>query len=67
MNNLNANSEQKNVPLSELLKESDFISIHVPLMKATYHLIGEKELKMMKKTAILSTLLVDQSSMKTHL
>ena len=43
----------KKVPLSNLLKESDFISIHVPLMKSTHHLIGEKELKMMKKTAIL--------------
>jgi glyoxylate reductase len=45
--------EAKKVPLSYLLKESDFVSIHVPLTKATYHLIGEKELKMMKKTAIL--------------
>ncbi len=43
----------KKVPLSELLKESDYVSIHVPLMKATHHLIGEKELRMMKKTAIL--------------
>jgi lactate dehydrogenase-like 2-hydroxyacid dehydrogenase len=43
----------KKVPLTELLKESDFVSIHVPLMKATHHLIGEKELKMMKKTAVL--------------
>jgi glyoxylate reductase len=43
----------KKVPLSELLKESDFVSIHVPLTKATYHLIDEKELHMMKKTAIL--------------
>jgi len=43
----------KKLPLSDLLKESDFVSIHVPLTKATYHLIGEKELKMMKKTAIL--------------
>ena len=43
----------KKVPLSELLKESDFVSIHVPLMKETHHLIGEKELKMMKKTAII--------------
>jgi len=40
-------------PLEELLKESDFVSIHVPLTKETYHLIGEKELKMMKPTAIL--------------
>jgi lactate dehydrogenase-like 2-hydroxyacid dehydrogenase len=43
----------KRVPLSQLLKESDFISIHVPLTKATHHLIGEKELRMMKKTAVL--------------
>ncbi len=43
----------KKVPLPKLLKESDYVSIHVPLMKATHHLIGEKELKMMKKTAVL--------------
>jgi glyoxylate reductase len=43
----------KKVPLSQLLKESDFVSIHVPLIKTTHHLIREKELQMMKKTAIL--------------
>jgi len=43
----------KKVDLYELLKSSDFISLHVPLNKETYHLIGEKELKMMKKTSIL--------------
>jgi D-3-phosphoglycerate dehydrogenase len=37
----------------ELLTESDFISLHCPLMDETYHLIGEKELKMMKDTAFL--------------
>ncbi len=36
-----------------LLCESDFISLHVPLNESTRHLIGEPELKMMKKTAIL--------------
>jgi len=41
------------VSLQKLLKESDFISIHVPLTKGTFHLIDEKELRMMKKTAIL--------------
>jgi glyoxylate reductase len=41
------------VDLPALLQESDFISLHVPLTKDTHHLIGEKELKMMKKTAIL--------------
>ncbi len=39
--------------LDSLLKESDFISIHVPLMPATKHLIGEPQFKIMKKTAYL--------------
>lgn len=39
--------------LPELLKESDFVSIHVPLTKDTRDLIGEKELKLMKRTAFL--------------
>lgn len=37
----------------QLLKEADFISLHVPLIPATHHLISTKELKMMKKTAFL--------------
>jgi len=41
------------VSLEELLRESDFVSIHVPLTKETTHLIGERELRMMKKTAYL--------------
>ncbi|MBC7128809.1 MAG: D-glycerate dehydrogenase [Thermoplasmatales archaeon] len=41
------------VSLKELLEESDFVSLHLPLTKETYHIIGEKELKMMKKTAYL--------------
>jgi glyoxylate reductase len=36
-----------------VLRESDFISLHVPLSDATHHLIGESELRMMKPTAIL--------------
>ncbi len=43
----------KFVPLETLLKESDFVSIHTPLLPETHHLIGEKELKMMKNSAIL--------------
>ena len=39
--------------LEELLKQSDFISLHCPLTKQTYHLIGERELRMMKPQAIL--------------
>jgi glyoxylate reductase len=43
----------KRVDLDTLLKESDFVSLHVPLMKETYHLINEDRLKLMKKTAYL--------------
>ena len=39
--------------LEQLLKESDFVSLHVPLLPSTKHLIGTRELKMMKKTAFL--------------
>lgn len=39
--------------LDDLLKVSDIVSLHVPLTKETYHLIGEKELKSMKQTAYL--------------
>ncbi|AZO96582.1 D-glycerate dehydrogenase [Halocella sp. SP3-1] len=39
--------------LDTLLEEADFVSLHVPLIPETEHLIGEKELKLMKKTAYL--------------
>jgi glyoxylate reductase len=39
--------------LEELLRESDFITLHTPLTKQTHHLIGKKELDQMKPTAIL--------------
>ena len=41
------------VPKETLLRESDFVSLHVPLNDSTRHLIGAAELNMMKKTAIL--------------
>lgn len=40
-------------PLDTLLRESDFVSVHVPLRPETHHLIGEKELASMKKSACL--------------
>ena len=40
------------VPLAALLSESDFVSLHCPLTPATRHLIGEAELRHMKRTAI---------------
>jgi glyoxylate reductase len=39
------------VPLDELLRESDFISLHSPLNNETRHQIGARELRLMKKTA----------------
>lgn len=39
----------KYVSKTKLLKESDIISLHVPLFPTTYHMIGKKEIKMMKK------------------
>ena len=41
------------LPLDQLLKESDIVSIHAPLNERTNGLIGEKELSMMKRSAIL--------------
>jgi glyoxylate reductase len=39
--------------LNTLLENSDFISLHVPLNKATHHLISHQEFKIMKKNAVL--------------
>lgn len=39
--------------LPNLLRQSDFVSLHVPLLPSTRHLLSAKELKMMKKTAYL--------------
>jgi len=39
------------VSLPELLKESDFVSVHTLLNKETWHLMGEEEFKQMKPTA----------------
>ncbi len=39
--------------LAELLRTSDIVSLHVPLLPSTRHMIGARELKMMKPTAYL--------------
>ena len=41
------------VSLECILRESDFVSLHVPLLPETTHLIGAKQLSMMKQTAVL--------------
>jgi glyoxylate reductase len=43
----------KRVDLDTLFREADFISMHVPLMKETHHLVNEEKLRLMKKTAYL--------------
>ena len=37
----------------ELLRSSDIVSIHVPLIEQTFNLIAEQELSMMKDTSVL--------------
>jgi len=39
--------------LQQLLKRSDFITLHVPLLPQTRHMIGEKEISAMKNGAYL--------------
>ena len=41
------------VGLAELLRESDFVSLHTPLLPETRHLINAESLRTMKKTAYL--------------
>jgi len=39
--------------MANVLRKSDFVSVHVPLIPQTRHLIGTNELEMMKDTAFL--------------
>jgi phosphoglycerate dehydrogenase-like enzyme len=39
--------------LDELLHSSDFVSLHVPLTRASRHMIGARELRLMKREAYL--------------
>ena len=43
----------RQVTLEELLKEADIVSLHCPLTEETRGMIGEEQLQMMKKTAVL--------------
>ncbi|MDO8614644.1 MAG: D-glycerate dehydrogenase [Dehalococcoidia bacterium] len=55
------------VSLPQLLRESDFVTLHAPLTPQTHHLIGRAQLQMMKPTAILVNTargpLVDQEAL----
>ncbi|HKV01107.1 MAG TPA: D-glycerate dehydrogenase [Ktedonobacteraceae bacterium] len=41
------------LPMDDVLKQADFISVHTPYMPSTHHLISERELDLMKPTAII--------------
>ena len=41
------------VPFEELLRRSDFISLHAPLTDATHHLFGDRQFEQMKPAAFL--------------
>jgi glyoxylate reductase len=41
------------VPLDDLLRDADFVSLHVPLMDETRHLIDATALRKMKRSAVL--------------
>ncbi|MFH1145434.1 MAG: D-glycerate dehydrogenase [bacterium] len=43
----------RRMPLDEALRTADIVSLHVPLLTSSRHLIGAKQLAMMKPTAIL--------------
>jgi glyoxylate reductase len=45
--------EARYVTLDELLRSSDFVSLHVPLLPQTHHLIDAAALGKMKRTAIV--------------
>ncbi|MBK7207232.1 MAG: D-glycerate dehydrogenase [Elusimicrobia bacterium] len=61
----------RRVPLDRLLRESDFVTLHVPGSAATRHMIGRRELALMKPTAVLVNTargtIVDEKALVTAL
>src|ERR687897_2745896 len=55
--------EARYLDLDDLLRESDFVSIHTPLTDETRHLISERELGLMRETA---GLVVYEEEPKVH-
>lgn len=43
----------KFMSLNDVLARADFVSVHVPLLPTTKHLLSDKQFKLMKKTAYL--------------
>ena len=48
-----SNNQFREVSLDELLQTADIVSLHVPATPATHHLIGRRELAIMKPDAML--------------
>lgn len=57
----------ESVTFEELIETADYISLHVPLLPTTVHMIGEKEFQKMKKTTIVVNTgrgaLIDQNAL----
>lgn len=41
------------MPMNDVLRQADFVSVHTPYMPSTHHLIGEREFHAMKPSGIL--------------
>lgn len=41
------------MPQEEVIKQCDFLSLHVPLLPSTRHLLGAPQFEMMKRTAVI--------------
>lgn len=63
--------EVKQIAFDDLLKESDIVSLHVPLNHSTFHMLNDAAIHKMKKTAFLVNTsrgeIVDQSALKVAL
>ena len=61
----------RSVPLDELLRRSDVVSVHVPLLPATKGMIGERQLASLKPGAVLIQGsrggIVDEAALAAHL
>jgi glyoxylate reductase len=69
--NITASLEAKYYPLDEVIREADFLSLHLPYSPEAHHLINKERLKMMKPGAYLINTArgahVDEKSLVDHL
>ena len=48
-----ADAGVRKMELDEIIREADYLSVHVPLIKDTFHLLNEERFSQMKKTAVI--------------